>query len=89
MLAFRRATPALVEGATQFFHLPEPILAFTRGKELLCLFNLSPESHTLTVAGLGEPIGPSMGATRMGNRLTLGPNAAVFLPVEEKFSLSE
>jgi len=52
ILAFRRTTPALITGGTQFHDLPEPVLAFTRRAEweaVTCLFNLSPAAVTLTI----------------------------------------
>ncbi len=83
MLAFRRAQPALRDGATTFHDLPDPVLGFTRGNgpgAVLCLFNLSP--GTARVA-LGTPVplaGPLQAATLDGMTLTLGPNAVAFLP---------
>ncbi len=84
MLAFRRATPALRAGRTRFLDLAEPLLAFQRGEgagAVLCLFNLSPVARAVTVSGAGAPLGPSLNAVQDGERLTLGPNAAAFLPV--------
>jgi alpha-glucosidase len=86
MLAFRRATPALRSGRTRFLDLGEPVLGFQRGEgagAVLCLFNLSPVARAVEVAGTGAPRGPSQHAVLVGERLTLGPNAAAFLPVVE------
>jgi hypothetical protein len=47
----------------------------------LCLFNLSPVALSVTVSGIAAPVGPSQHALLDGDRLTLGPNAAAFLPV--------
>ena len=80
-LAFRRATKALATGATRFFDLPEPILAFTRGEALLCVFNLSPTPCVVTVDGVAGLTGPGVAAALDGRTLTLGPNAAAFLTV--------
>ncbi|WP_121630973.1 alpha-glucosidase [Tropicibacter alexandrii] len=41
MLAFRRAQPALRDGDIVFHDVPHPLLAFTRGDAVLCVFNLS------------------------------------------------
>ncbi|MEI6097813.1 MAG: alpha-amylase family glycosyl hydrolase [Alphaproteobacteria bacterium] len=79
MIAYRRATPALMTGATRFHDLPEPLLAFTRGDSLLCVFNLSPDPKNVTLAGPASLSGPSLAATLTGQTLTLGPNAAAFL----------
>ncbi|MEO8245458.1 MAG: alpha-glucosidase [bacterium] len=81
MIAFRKATPALRTGATSFHDLPEPLLAFTRGEALLCVFNLSPEARSVTVEGVSGLTGPSLAADLQGQTLTLGPNAAAFLTV--------
>lgn len=72
MLAFRRATPALIGGATRFHDLPEPVLAFDRGADLTCVFNLSPIAVVLTASG-GTLVGPS-DAELSGETLTLPPN---------------
>jgi alpha-glucosidase len=81
MLAFRKATPALVVGDTKFLDLPEPVLGFLRGGAVLCLFNLSAQAVSLTVSGVAAPDGPSQVAALSGGRLTLGPNGFAFLPV--------
>jgi alpha-glucosidase len=78
MIAFRKATPALVTGRTRFLDTPAPVLAFTRGDGLLCAFNLSPAPVTLAAQGLGAALGPSLGASLTGDRLTLAPSAAAF-----------
>jgi alpha-glucosidase len=87
MLAFRRKTEALRMGATRFFDLPEPVLAFTRGDGLLCIFNLSPQTVTVQGTGLGKLTGPSQALTRAGDTLTLGPNAYGFVTVTGEVSL--
>ena len=45
MLRLRRDTAELRTGRTRFFDVAEPVLAFTRGGAVLCVFNLSPEAH--------------------------------------------
>ncbi len=82
MIAFRKATPALLAGATTFHDLPEPLLAFTRGDSLLCVFNLSPEARSVSVEGVSGLTGPSLEAVLDGSKLTLGPNACAFLKIE-------
>ena len=81
MIAFRKATPDLMAGATVFLDLPEPLLAFTRGDALLCIFNLSPLARTVMVEGVAALTGPSLAASLKGQSLTLGPNAVAFLAV--------
>ena len=44
MLRLRRDTEELRTGRTRFFDVAEPVLAFTRGGTVLCVFNLSPET---------------------------------------------
>ncbi len=81
MLAFRRAHAVLRTGATRFFDLAEPVLAFTRGegKEgMTCLFNLSPEPVTVAARGLGAALGPAQAVGLEAGTLTLGPNAYGF-----------
>ncbi|MFM7332805.1 MAG: alpha-glucosidase, partial [Tabrizicola sp.] len=91
-LAFRKGSAALTAGKTRFLDLPEPILGFMRGEgegALLCLFNLSPVALSVTVSGVGAPTGPSLHAVLQGDRLTLGPNAAAFLPVSGTVSVQD
>jgi alpha-glucosidase len=83
-LAFRKGSQALRAGKTRFLDLDEPLLGLLRGEgdgALLCLFNLSPVARVVTVTGVGALVGPSLHAGLEGDRLTLGPNAAAFLPV--------
>jgi alpha-glucosidase len=82
MLAFRRATPALITGKTRFLDLPEPLLGFRRGEGeamLLAVFNLAPQPVTLAIAGDATLIGPVLAARIAAGTLHLGPNAAAFL----------
>ena len=88
MLAFRHATPALITGRTRFLDAPEPVLAFTRGEALLCVFNLSPQPCSLTVSGVSALTGPSLEATLSGDTLTLGPNGSAFLTVAGHLTLT-
>jgi alpha-glucosidase len=83
-LAFRKGSAALRDGKIRFLDLDEPVLGFVRGEgkdALLCLFNLSPVARVVSVSGVAGPVGPSLHGVLDGDRLTLGPNAAVFLPV--------
>ena len=41
MLALRRNTDALRSGQSRFLETPDGLLAFTRGNDVLCIFNLS------------------------------------------------
>lgn len=81
MLSFRKATPALVNGRTDFLDLPEPVLAFVRDgeKPITCAFNLSPKPVALKISDSATLTGPVMAATLEGTPLTLGPNGYAFL----------
>ncbi len=72
MLAFRRATPALLTGRTRFVDLPEPILGFFRGSELGCLFNLSSNPISVPVQGSLIKDAPSQAANLTDGNLSLG-----------------
>ena len=92
MLAFRRARPVLRTGRTRFLNLHDPVLGFIRGEgeaALLCLFNLSPVALSVTVAGAESLDAISFNAVLDGDRLTLGPNAAAFLPVTGEVSVTD
>ncbi|MGO4907711.1 alpha-amylase family glycosyl hydrolase [Pseudorhodobacter sp. W20_MBD10_FR17] len=77
-LAFRKNTPALKQGKTIFLNVPDPLLCFLRD-DLMCLYNLSPNSATLMVNGEPTLQGPSQNADLAGNTLTLGANGFAFL----------
>ncbi len=72
-LAFRRATPALTQGATGFLDLPEPLLAIRRSLGrggITAVFNLSERPHTLALKGEATLTGPRA-VTLEGPRLSL------------------
>ena len=82
MLRFRRDTPAMVSGHTEFFDLPEPVLGFLRqgaAGEVLCVFNLGAAPVELKVAGALGLVGPVQAAALKGGVLTLGPNGFAWL----------
>ncbi|HPQ96477.1 MAG TPA: alpha-amylase family glycosyl hydrolase, partial [Thiolinea sp.] len=70
MLAVRQGSEALKTGNTVFFELSEPVLAFSRGGEVLCIFNLSPATLSVRLEGIGECL-VSQGAVQEGQRLKL------------------
>ena len=78
MLAFRRATPALREGRTRFFDVAEPVLAFARGDDLACVFNLSARPVRVMVTGALADA-PLHAAHLEGGALTLGPSGFAYL----------
>ena len=51
MLRLRKSSTALQQGATQFINTQEPILAFKRGDQILCIFNLSSSAQTVKITG--------------------------------------
>ena len=67
----------LVEGATEFFDLPEPVLGFRRGAGTVCVFNLSPKAVETRVTG--GTILLAQAAEPGKNGLTLGPNGFAIL----------
>ena len=85
VLTWRKGQDALVDGDIVFFNTAEPVLAFRRSAEsgnMLCVFNLSPQALTVTVADLApeaQPEGVSGRAVLKGRRLTLGPNGFAFI----------
>jgi alpha-glucosidase len=78
MLAYRRATPALMKDRTQFLDLPDPVLGFTRGGNLTCLFNLSNQPVTVQAKGKLTD-GPANDAQWDAKGLMLGPNGFCWL----------
>ena len=84
MLSWRKNRAALIDGDIAFFTTAEPVLAFRRSGpdgNIVCVFNLSPQVETVTIAGLSPDATPdaaSDGATRKRDRLTLGANGFAF-----------
>ena len=54
LLALRRETACLRMSRARFLDTTEPILAYIRGGEALCLFNLSPEIREIKISGAGN-----------------------------------
>ncbi|WP_308917162.1 alpha glucosidase [Jannaschia sp. LMIT008] len=81
VLAYRQGSAALRAGRTAFVDLPEPLLAFHRraeGQALTCVFNLSTDTHRVSVDGAAALVGP-VGATLADGVLELGPNGWAYL----------
>lgn len=81
MLAFRKGSEALKHGNTRFLDLPEPILGFVRGEQMMCLFNLSPAPVVVPVSGVIDLVGPSQDAALAEGKVSLGANGYAFLTV--------
>ena len=80
-LRWRREHPVMKLGAIRFLDLPEPVVAFVRGEQMLAAFNLSsqpvetkiPESRFRQIAAAGVLEGELR-----GQHLTLPPHSVVF-----------
>lgn len=88
MLKLRRETPELVSGRTRFFDVSEPILAFTRGEKVLCVFNLSAQARDVHLTG-GGAVAISQGAEHSGETLHLGPNGFAIMQAQEGASVQD
>jgi alpha-glucosidase len=89
MLKLRRATDELRTGRSRFFDVSEPILAFTRGGTVLCVFNLSPETHRIRLSG-GGAFALAQGAEHGADDImTLHPNGFAIMEVEGEPSVSD
>ncbi|KUF11276.1 alpha-amylase family glycosyl hydrolase [Pseudoponticoccus marisrubri] len=73
MLALRRREQALHLGRMRFLDMPEPVLAYTRGDDVLCVFNLSAESVKVSLTGAAKPL-LAQAAEISGKTLSLGAN---------------
>lgn len=83
IIAYRKQHAALSIGDIHFFDLPEPLLAFTRsdaGETMLCVFNLSPKSFTLTVTGAeNTTLGIGAASAWDGSKLSLAGNGFAYI----------
>jgi alpha-glucosidase len=80
MLALRRANPTLIDGEIQFIKVSEPLLAYRRTGEsgnLVCLFNLSPNTIRVTIEGEAEVV-IARNTVRAKSRLTMEGNGFVY-----------
>jgi alpha-glucosidase len=76
MLALRRDETDLKTGKIAFLDLPDPVLGYTRGTEITCLFNLSPEPVTLDLPNDLTPL-LSQGATISADGAAFAANGFV------------
>jgi alpha-glucosidase len=89
MLRLRRETEELRTGRTRFFDVEEPVLAFTRGGSVLCVFNLSPERHAVRVEGAGA-VALSEGAEHgKEGVLTMHPNGFAIIEASADVSVTD
>jgi alpha-glucosidase len=89
MLKLRRETPELRSGRTRFFDVSEPLLAFTRGGTVLCLFNLSPEKHRLRLRGAGAFALAQGAEHHQDDTMTLHPNGYAIMEAEADVSVGD
>jgi alpha-glucosidase len=73
MLALRRSNDDLRDGDQVFLDLPDPILGFTRGAGVVCLFNLSAEPAECSISDTLTPI-LAQGATQNVGKVQFAPN---------------
>ena len=76
MLALRKAEPSLRDGTQSFLETEEPVLAYTRGHDILCVFNLSGDPATFALPGKVTPL-LAEAAEVTGDTLALGPNGVM------------
>jgi alpha-glucosidase len=89
MLGLRRRTEALRTGRTRFFDVEEPILAFTRGGTVLCVFNLSPEVHRVHLSGTGA-LAVAQGAEHAADgTMKLHPNGFAIMEAGPDVAVSD
>ena len=81
LLRLRKSSPALVTGGTDFLDTSDPVLAYVRGGEYLCVFNLSPEIVEIALSGVGVAAA-EQGFERAGDRAKLHANGFAILAVE-------
>lgn len=79
MLAYRRSNATLRAGKTQFLETPEPILAFRRGADLTCVFNLGDKTVTWPLPGQIATEAPQQNASLEAGTLSLGPCGFAFV----------
>jgi len=73
MLALRRATPELRDGKIAFQTSADPVLAYTRGEGVWCVFNLSAKPATFDLPCPATPL-LAEAATATGTTVSLEPN---------------
>lgn len=76
MLALRKKTPDLLTGKIAFLDLPEPVLGYTRGDGIVCLFNLSAAPVTVPLEASIEGL-LTQGAQIAQSEVQLGANGFV------------
>ncbi|MFQ8430761.1 alpha-glucosidase [Amaricoccus sp. W119] len=88
LLRLRKENETLRTGGTVFFDTAEPVLAYVRGGEFLCVFNLSPEIVEVKVTGAGLAAF-EQGVERDGERMKLHANGVAILAIEGEAAVSD
>ena len=83
MLGLRRTSEPLRTGRTYFLDTPEPVLAFTRDNNILCVFNQSPKAAAISLDQSAAPL-LSMNAELDSGTLSLGPNGFLIAELAQK-----
>ena len=78
LLGLRRENEALRTGNTTFLDTDEPILAFTRADQVLCVFNLS-NSATTFAANRDGTVMFAQNANMHNGAIELGPNGFIWV----------
>jgi len=78
LLGLRRENEALRTGNTTFLDADEPILAFTRADQVLCVFNLS-NSATTFAANRDGTVMFAQNANMHNGAIELGPNGFIWV----------
>ena len=90
MIRLRRDTEELRTGRTAFFDVSEPVLAFTRGGSVLCIFNLSPETHQVRARSVAGAFALAQGVEHHGGgTMTLHPNGFAIMEATAKAEVGD
>ena len=76
MLKLRHETSELRSGGIEFLDLPDPVLGFTRGEGIMCVYNLSPEPVSVDLPSGIDPL-LTQAADASGATVSLGANGFV------------
>jgi alpha-glucosidase len=79
LLRARKTLPALIAGGLELLEAPDPLIAFIRGGEILCLFNLDDETRQWRPPRPAAEIALGTGAAALADGIvTLPPLSAWF-----------
>ncbi len=79
LMGVRKMHPSLRSGTLTLLEAPLPVIAFLRGENVVCAFNLGPDEMRWTVRRGAKPAHAGTGQAAMeGDSLVLGPFSAWF-----------